>query len=258
MKISFGQNNFNNGGKLKFVVLIIIVLITFIIPLITSLLAFGGFGDKFGFAGDLIKLTTQMAGDLKGPENIEIPGNAAAFDIIADFPKIASFVGENPHLMSLSADFVKSDGTMEFTADYGTRADLVFFIDAQAPENPKPMGTPGGSVDGKWYQRVNVLLDKPNKTVSVRSMGGGLNKSYTYVNKGMEKNLDDVSGSKPSPGKEVQYPKCNFKDLWKVAIEKGANSNAVARIDYDSSGYQFSIDNAGSSLWFDENCKFVR
>lgn len=261
MKITFG-NNLNNGSepvkKTKFFVLAIILLFAFGMPIVSMIMSFTNFGDKFGFTGDLVKLATQMAPELNGPETIEMPSNPSAFNLIENFDKIVDFVGESPKLMSIKADFVTSDGLMNFTSDYGTRADIEFFIEAEKPENAGPIGTPNGSVDGKWYREVDILLDKPGTMVSVRSMGGGINKSYQYVNKGIEKQLGDVKGAKPSPGKEVDYPQCNFADLWKLAIEKGANKDAVARIKYDSSGYNFSIDNTDINFWFDQTCKFVR
>jgi len=47
----------------------------------------------------------------------EVPGDAARFDPIANFPAIKAYAGEGALLTDFSAYFVRSDGMMDLTAD---------------------------------------------------------------------------------------------------------------------------------------------
>src|SRR3954464_13188731 len=55
-----------------------------------------------------------------------IPGDAARFDVQATYPDIEKFAGDQLQLVNISMKFVKSDGTLDLTADYGATVSYRF------------------------------------------------------------------------------------------------------------------------------------
>ena len=54
---------------------------------------------------------------------------------------------------------------------------------------------------------------------------------------------------------DIGDPKVSVVDLWKIALSKGANKDAVAMIRYDGSAYDFSIKGSNVSFMCDASGK---
>jgi len=189
-------------------------------------------------------------------ETADVPGDASKFDPIASYGAIKNFSGDNSHLYSFKAEYVKSDGTMELTANYtpSPNAEYEFYKETTAPQNAPPAGV-GNSSSGKWYLPVTIELLKPGKFFHVQSIGGGVSTTYDYTTKGMDKSTGTALSA--NEDQLLSDPKCSFKSLWDVALTKGADKNAVAIIEYDKSGYSFEITGSNISLQFNKDCKLT-
>jgi len=197
-----------------------------------------------------------------------VPGDAARFDTVASFPAVKAHAGEGVKLISIDAQYVKPDGTMDLYADYKPRVEYQFYRETEPPASAPPVGA-GSNPENKWYQRISVDVYRPGQMNHVTSMGGGSNYEYTYTNRGMDRDSDDPVST--IPGNEVPEPKCGFADLWKYAIEKGAPADAVAGIEYkqqfrrtfaaggtrEYTGYNFRISGTDYNYYFDEECRPV-
>jgi hypothetical protein len=179
----------------------------------------------------------------------EVPGDATRFDPIANFATIKAYAGSGAQLTGMDAYYVRSDGTLDLTADYYPRVDLDFVIPTTAPANAPPIGA-GGSADGEWYIPVEVDIFQPGQWRKVSSSG----RSYTYMNRGMQRDVEEPTSSERTI---LPDPACSFADLWAVALTKDAPSGAVAMIDYDASGYRFYISDVSISLQFDMDCQLI-
>jgi hypothetical protein len=118
----------------------------------------------------------------------------------------------------------------------------------KAPANAPPIGA-GGANTAPWYEPIEIHLYQPGQWRKVSSSSG----SYTYVNKGMERSVDDAENGLSHP--IVPPPTCPFAQLWSVAMTKDAPAEAVAIIQYDAEGYSFSISGLSVYLEFDMDCK---
>ncbi len=180
-----------------------------------------------------------------------IPGDASHFDPVASFPSVLDYAGAGSELVSLSAYYVRSDGTMELTATYSPAPyvtyDFVRELD-KAPDNALPIGA-GGANTAPWYQPIEIHVYKPGQWRQVESSSS----SYTYVNKGMERSVNDARNGLSSP--IVVAPACPFAKLWEIALKHDAPAEAVAIITYDADGYTFSISGLSIYLTFDANCQ---
>lgn len=188
---------------------------------------------------------------ISGGGNVDtrpVPGDATAFDPIATFQEIAAYAGEGAQLIRLSAYYVKSDGTLDLTADYYPRVDYEFAREVPPPEDAPPVGA-GGSAGGKWYEFIDIDAYQPNQW---RRVSGSQN--YSYMNQGMER---DVSAPRTLSSTFIPPPECSFADLWTVAMTQDAPRDAVAVIEYDSEGYDFRISDVSISLRFDTECQRI-
>lgn len=184
-------------------------------------------------------------------ESRPVDGDPARFDPITSYSTMQAFAGENTQLISLEAQFVRSDGTLDLTASYtpSPRVTAEFAIEVPAPADAPPVGA-GGL--GTWYQDVTITAYRPGQTRHVRTMSGSVTTNYTYVNEGMTRDVDD-----PSIRDYVflEPPTCAFADFWKVALTQDAPADAVATISYDDEGYEFRIRDLSISLDFDTDCQ---
>src|SRR5437868_5669407 len=55
-----------------------------------------------------------------------IPGDASKFDPITAYQPITQFAGDGLKLVRIELDFVRADGTLDLTADYGAEARYTF------------------------------------------------------------------------------------------------------------------------------------
>jgi hypothetical protein len=178
-----------------------------------------------------------------------VPGDPRNFDPVAALPGVTDYAGKNSHLVSIRAYYVRSDGTLDLNAsNYNPYVEYKFYRELDAPPPDAPPVGAGGTVNGKWYEPVDITAYQPGQW---RSVSGTV--SYTYQNQGMERetssptaNLYDTFAS---------TPECSFKDLWDVALKHDAPKDAVAIIEYDANGYSFDISGASVNLDFDLACK---
>lgn len=177
----------------------------------------------------------------------EVPGDATHFDPIASFDALKAYAGEGALLTSFDAYYVRSDGTMDLTADYYPHAGLEFVIPTTAPADAPPIGA-GGSTSGKWYIPVDIDIAQPGQWWHVTSGSS----EYSYMTKGMEREADDPTSSDQTL---LADPTCPFATLWQEAIKHDAPQSAVAIIRYDADGYDFTISDVSVYLEFDANCK---
>ncbi|MBZ0286193.1 MAG: hypothetical protein K8I30_01160, partial [Anaerolineae bacterium] len=177
----------------------------------------------------------------------DVPGDPTHFDPIASFAAIKTYAGEGALLTGFEAYFVHSDGTLDLPADYYPRVSASFVIPTTAPADAPPIGA-GGSADGEWYLPVEIAIFQPGQWRKVTSSRG----SYTYVNKGMQRDVNDPTSNAPMI---LSDPTCSFADLWQEAIKHDAPQSAVAIIEYHASGYRFSISDVSIHLDFDMDCR---
>lgn len=188
---------------------------------------------------------------ISGGGNVDtrpVPGDATRFDPIAAYAEIAAYAGEGAQLISISAYYVKSDGTLDLTEDYYPRVSYEFAREVPRPDDAPPVGA-GGSAGGKWYESIEIEAYQPNQW---RRVSGSQN--YTYMNKGMER---EVNSPQTLSVTFIPPPACSFADLWAVAMTRDAPHDAVATIDYDVDGYDFRISDVSISLQFDAECQRV-
>lgn len=186
-------------------------------------------------------------------ESFDLQGDPTHFDPIATVNEMRSHFDPNAKLSSIDISYVKSDGTLDLKAtSYRPTARYDFYRELSEPPKDAPPVGAGGTKEGKWYEPVDVEVFEPGQWRHVKRIGGGVSTEYSYIHKGI-----DVDRGTPttSPSDFVEDPKCPLADLWKTAIEKGAPADAVASVDYDDSGYDFRISDAGISLEFDFDCK---
>ena len=179
-----------------------------------------------------------------------IPGDAAHFDPVASYASVLDYAGVGAELVSVKAYYVRSDGALELNATYSPPPyvdyNFVRKLD-KAPPNAPPIGA-GGANAAPWYEPIEIYLYQPGQW---RKVSGSV--SYTYVNKGMQRSVDDPENGLRNP--IVPPPNCPFAKLWSVALTKDAPAEAVAIINYDAEGYDFSISGLSVYLKFDMDCK---
>jgi hypothetical protein len=192
-----------------------------------------------------------------GEDTREVPGDATAFDPIASYAEIEAYAkGEAASIrfIEMDATFVKSDGTLDLTAEsYFPIVTYRFAISAERPEDAPPIGA-GGST-GDYEQLVTIRAFQPGQMRSVTSMSGGVRTQYTYRHLGLERDIDD-----PSPAGQQEtspVPTCSFADLWESAIQHDAPRDAVAIIRYDDGEYSFNISGMSINLEFDQSCEVI-
>lgn len=183
------------------------------------------------------------------------PGNAAQFDPVQSFRAVQGYAGEGAEFASMEARFVRSDGTLNLTADYkpSPTVDYVFYRTVPPPADAPPMGTTR-SASSTWQARIEVQLSKPGQRYYVNRQSGGIKATYNYVNKGMKReenspSLMPVNQSRPSPT-------CSFRDLWQQAIQQGVPQDGVATISYDGE-YRFQQYGNNKLLRFGADCKLL-
>jgi len=229
----------NTGRRRLGCLLMLIILVVAIVAGVTFLLPL--FIDGFGFA------------------DTRDVNNPTAFDPVAHYGEVLDFVRdgaldiEGIRLVSVRASFVRSDGTLDLTASsYSPSVTYEFYRETSPPADAPPVGAGGSTSDNLYYEDVSIRVYEPGQWRSVTQVGNGARLSYTYMNRGMDRDIDPASGSLPD---FISAPSCSFADLWAVAIEQDAPANAVAVINYDDNGYRFRINDLDISLRFNSNCQ---
>jgi hypothetical protein len=226
-------------------------VLKFSLGLVLAIVLFGG-GILYGInylTGTIIEQTA------------ELPGDAVAFDPIAALPAVQSHAGAAAELLSIDAQYVKSDGTLDLTITdpYRPRVEYEFFIrDDSAGKEAPPLGA--GGIEGGFYnKKVSVDVYEPGQWRHVRSMGSGGSSEYSYQNKGMDRDEGSLVFDNPRP---APAPACSFGELWQVAMEMGAPADALAGIRYNLTydgepRYEFRIEGSNHKYEFKADCQIV-
>ena len=193
--------------------------------------------EPSAFTNQLDALAGAAGGDTR--KTAAVAGDASRFDPVAALDQVLALAGPGARLEQLSTSGVRSDGTLDLTATYtpAPRASYTLHREVPAPADAPPLGA-GGSRDGRWYQALRVDAYRPGQMRQVTKVGGGIGRRYRYVNRGLDLEVDDVTGE---AGEAVPPPACRFDRIWRQAIADGAPADAVAQIGYDARGYSFNI-----------------
>lgn len=190
-----------------------------------------------------------------GEDTREVPGDPSAFDPILHYDELTAYAqgeAESVGLVELEAYYVRRDGTLDLTAEnYMPRVELEFVIPVPRPADAPPIGA-GGSADDRYEQQVTISAWRPGQMRTVTRTGGGVSTTYTYKHLGLARDVDDP---RKATAETIPAPTCTFKQLWDVAVERGAPAEAVAIITYNEDGYDFNISDAGVFLRFDADCR---
>lgn len=178
------------------------------------------------------------------------PGELARFDPIAQFSAMAAYAGPQARLVRMSATYVKSDGTMDFTADYHTRLRVDFVVNASAADVDQlgPVAPGSGYAVGDAID-TQIIVVKPR----VRHVSSG-GSSWSERHLGMER---DPGMGKTLTTTFVAAPTCSFATLWSTAIAAGAPRDVVANIDYDEDGYTFTANGHDFKREFAMDCSLI-
>ncbi len=188
------------------------------------------------------------------PQTRPVMGDAANFDFSAAWGDIQAFAGADARLLEFRAQGIRSDGTLDLTANYTPRVDLKFAREVPRPADAPPLGAGGGP--GPYYEPIEIEIYKPGTRRSVSSTSNGVRTTYQYVNDGMVRRTSTVTTS--LGGTFIPAPECTFAELWQTALRQGAPAEAVAVIEYDERGYTFRIKDINFVRNFDTGCRVVR
>ncbi len=220
-----------------------------------------GFGGAaiVGFIGLIFYFTmfSNTCAKMLGEETYPIAGDPKQFDAFAEIPEIRKHIGTEAKLEDIDVYYVRSDGTLDLKASYkpAPYANYRFIVPLKSPpENAPPIGA-GRGPDDIWTQSVTVRIYEPGQRRHVTRISGGAKTSYSYSNEGMD--VDRGSPSMSNPKNALPDPKLTLQEMWKLAMEKGVDKNAVATIEYDRSGYSFSITGLKVRLYWDLDGKFL-
>lgn len=181
-----------------------------------------------------------------------VPGDAANFEPFTALPEVFEYAGAGAELVSIDLRYVRSDGTMDLTAEsYQPRVEYVFVRPAAPPADAPPIGA-GGSTTGQWYERVTIEAYKPGQWRHVTTISGGVSTEYSYMNQGMERDIASPTSTKSTV---IARPECSLAAMWEAAKKQDAPQDAVAIITYNAQGYDFRISALSISLHFDTDCR---
>lgn len=216
--------------------------------------ALSGLGGINGL-GDIGAFVSTAIDAIQGPETIAIQGDVTRFDPQAGLDQAAAFAGTGAQFAGLNAANVRSDGTMDLTATYspGPRVSYEFLRPVEPPADAPPVGA-AGNTGGQWYEPITIEAYRPGQTSRITTTGGGISTSIQFTNQGMKKNVGSLT---TNPFSTAAPPmRCAFVDLWAVAIEQGAPSDAVATIRYEEFGddWEYNFIVPGTNLTFNEDC----
>ncbi|MEO8612143.1 MAG: hypothetical protein ABI690_29885 [Chloroflexota bacterium] len=236
---------------------IIVLALVIIVPVVIIFVVVGGaLTSGLGGLGAIGDIVATVQNAIKPPETRPVSGDASRFDPLAGLVDAQDFAGADAKLATITATYVRADGTMDLTATYSPapRTEYTFLREVPRPTDAPPVGV-AGSTKGPWFEPITIQAYRPGQTSHVTSTGSGINTEYDYTNQGFLKDVDDPT---TTPSDEIApEPTCKFVDLWKAAMKQGAPEEAVAIIEYNSQGYSFRI--TGSiSLNFDMNCKLLK
>jgi hypothetical protein len=176
-----------------------------------------------------------------GIETWPLTGDTRHFEPFKEIAQIRAKAGPGAILTDIEATYVRSDGTMDLQADYTPAPGVVytFQIPTKAPENLPPVGVAGRTAGDAWFQHVTITCQQVGQRRHVTRVSGNSRSSFSYTNEGML--VDRAATQSGKLEKDIGNPKLSCADLWKMALEKDAQKDAVAIIRLDNNGYNFSI-----------------
>lgn len=183
------------------------------------------------------------------PNTAPPPGDVSNFDPIATYGAMAAYAGAEPRLVSLSARFVRPDGTLDLGAPYNPTVNVEFVTKAtNADVAGQGERAPGSGFSAGADITVDVGVLTPRLISSKSSMSG----EKTWKHLGMQRRPETLRrpGARFAPP-----PTCKLADLWKAAIGRGAPSDVVAIIQYDADGYTFEANGQDFKLAFGADCQ---
>lgn len=212
--------------------LIIVILVGGVVPLLG--IAYFIF-VAFGSLGNISGLNTGHT--LQGPLSRPLSGNPGRFDPLFALPEVADFAGirEPVELISFSAYYVRSDGTMDLNAPYTPAPHIEYlFLHELVPAT-----TPGSEEAAPQYELVTVEIYHPGEEREATEVIDGETVTYTYGNEGMIRYTQPPT---ESPDVTVApQPACGLYQLWAVAVTQGVPQDGVAVIEYNADGYTFTF-----------------
>lgn len=226
-----------------------------------KILSCGGCGcilSIFAFIGVILYITvfSNVAAKWMGEETYAFKSDTRNLDPFKALSEVRDRVGKDARLTEIRASYVRSDGTMDLMATYkpAPNIDYKFLVPSkETPENAPPVGA-GRSPGDQWAQTVTVRCYEPGQRRHVTRISGNSRSSYSYRNEGMD--IDRGTPSMQNLDEALPDPKLTTQEMWKIALEKGADKNAVAIITYDEDGYDFTISGMRVSLHWDIDGKF--
>lgn len=181
-----------------------------------------------------------------------VPGDAANFEPLTALEEVQNFAGDDVQLVEIKMDYVRSDGTLDLNADYRPSIDYVFIRAVNAEPNDIPLGAPGYQEGDTAYELVTISINRPFRNISVTSGSHSSN----YIDFGMSRSIRDLHSTATIP-EAVSMPTCPIDELWNLAQDYDAPSNAVAVIEYKDNQYHFQIRDVRIDLTFDADCNLV-
>jgi len=185
-----------------------------------------------------------------------VPGDSSNFDVIQTYNNVHAFAGSSSKLYSIEAYYVNSKGTMNLNATLlpSPYIDYEFETEIPAPKNIPPMGAPGGSSTGKFYQRTTIHIAQVSMTDKAVEKSKAIYSS-SNLTVAMNKQIFNPTGDPENQFEDP--PLCSFKDLWQKALSKDTKFTSLATIKYNQGRYSFSIDQTSISLKFDQKCNLL-
>lgn len=184
-----------------------------------------------------------------------VPGDPDNFDPIAEYASVLNYAGENAQFVGLEAYFVKRDGTLDLNASYEPSPTVTYHFYRRTRETDDAPAGVSASSDAIWHRQVHIMISQPFQWVFATQGAAGDGIGFD-VNLGMDR--DRTIEIFEVPLSVIPAPNCSFRDFWTLAIESAnADSEAVATIIYDASGYHFIIQGTAINLLFNSDCELV-
>ena len=175
------------------------------------------------------------------------PGDMAQYAPYEVLPEVAAFACPDAELTEIMVRFVRLDGTMDLNAKYQPYAAYSFLCPA-VPDPDLPVGAGGGGTLRTSIVRVGA----PGFFEQTKTGGAGPNTKIRVKHRGMVE-MDTKTADAEDREEVVPPPTCSPKELWEKV--EGLPVNAVAVINYDDHGYNFSVEDTEIRQNFDFNCK---
>ncbi len=177
-----------------------------------------------------------------------LPADGSTFDPIANLSAVHDFAGRDYDLVSIEAEFVRVDGTMDLYADYGPN--VVYRFSREIAVETGPLGT-SANTSGVQYETVQVEVAGPGFRTAPAEEGGVSIMPFLGMDRDMWLLTDSL------PGEFMPEPACDFARLWGSALEMNTPREAVAIIDYERGEYRFRIEGTAINLRFDLECRLL-